>query len=193
MTGHARLLEHTLTSATDYAATAQTALTTTLDQWKNGVTSVTDQFRSFPTVGNLPQVDVTDAVERQIALIQQIVDLNHSYARQLAEVANTLTGVTRSQLESVGTVVREQVTAISQAVRTGVDTTEEAVREAATEVAKVTRAKRTEATDLATDLVSARYENLSKTELVEQAAQRGLPKSGTVDELVVRLVEADTK
>ena len=182
-----------MTSATDYAATAKTALTTTLDRWKDGVTSVTEQFRSFPTVGNLPQVDVTEAVERQFAFIQRIVDLNHDYARQLAEVANTLTGVTRSQLESVGTVVRQQVTAISDVVRTGTETAEEAVREVSTEVAKVTRAKRAEATDLATDLVSARYENLSKAELVEQAAQRGLPKSGTVDELVVRLVEADTK
>jgi hypothetical protein len=175
-----------MTSATDYAATAQTALTTTLNRWKDGVTSVTEQFRSFPTIGNLPQVDVAEAVERQFAFIQRIVDLNHDYARQLAEVANTLTGVTRSQLESVGTVVREQVTAISDVVRTSADSSEVAVRE----VAKVSRAK---ATDLATDLVSARYENLSKAELVEQAAQRGLPKSGTVDELVVRLVEADTK
>ena len=182
-----------MTSATDYAATAQTALTTTLDQWKNGVTSVTDQFRSFPTVGNLPQIDVTEAVERQFAFIQRIVDLNHSYARQLAEVANTLTGVTRSQLESVSTVVRDQVASISDVVRTSADTAEEAVaqeaKEVAKEAAKVTRAKRKEATDEA----RARYEDLSKAELSEEAAKRDLPKSGTVDELVVRLVEADTK
>ena len=101
-----------MTSAIDYAAAtrnAQTALTTTLDRWKNGVSTVTDQFRAFPTVGNLPQVDVTEAVERQFAFIQQIVDLNHQYARQLAEVANTLTGVTRQQIESVSSVVRDQV------------------------------------------------------------------------------------
>jgi hypothetical protein len=192
-----------MTSATDYAATArnaQTALTATLDRWKDGVTSVTDRFRSFPTVGNLPQVDVTEAVERQFALIQRVVDLNHQYARQLAEVANTLTGVTRTQLESVGNVVREQAASISDVARTGADTAEQAVRdqadqaeeaerEEAKEAAKAARAKRKEAADKA----RARYEDLSKAELSEQAAKRDLPKTGTVDELVVRLVEADTK
>ncbi len=120
-----------MTSAIDYAATtrnAQTALTTTLDRWKDGVSTVTEQFRAFPTIGNLPQVDVTEAVERQFAFIQQIVDLNHQYARQLAEVANTLTGATRSQLESVGSVVRNQVASISDVARTGADTVEQAAR-----------------------------------------------------------------
>jgi hypothetical protein len=192
-----------LTSATDYAAatrTAQTALTTTLDRWKDGVSSVTEQFRAFPTIGNLPQVDVTEAVERQFAFIQQIVDLNHQYARQLAEAANTLTGATRSQLESVGSVVRDQVASISDVARTGADTVEQAAqeqadqaeqaeRQQARDAAKAERAERKEAHDKAAE----RYEGLTKAELSEQAAKRDLPKTGTVDELVARLVEADTK
>jgi hypothetical protein len=192
-----------LTSATDYAAatrTAQTALTTTLDRWKDGVSTVTEQFRAFPTIGNLPQVDVTEAVERQFAFIQQIVDLNHQYARQLAEAANTLTGATRSQLESVGSVVRDQVASISDVARTGADTVEQAAqeqadqaeqaeRQQARDAAKAERAERKEAHDKAAE----RYEGLTKAELSEQAAKRDLPKTGTVDELVARLVEADTK
>jgi hypothetical protein len=192
-----------LTSATDYAAatrTAQTALTTTLDRWKDGVSTVTEQFRAFPTIGNLPQVDVTEAVERQFAFVQQIVDLNHQYARQLAEVANTLTGATRSQLESVGSVVRNQVASISDVARTGADTVEQAAqeqadqaeqaeRQQARDAAKAERAERKEARDKAAE----RYEGLTKAELSEQAAKRDLPKTGTVDELVARLVEADTK
>jgi hypothetical protein len=192
-----------LTSATDYAAatrTAQTALTTTLDRWKDGVSTVTEQFRAFPTIGNLPQVDVTEAVERQFAFVQQIVDLNHQYARQLAEVANTLTGATRSQLESVGSVVRNQVASISDVARTGADTVEQAAqeqadqaeqaeRQQARDAAKAERAERKEARDKAAE----RYEGLTKVELSEQAAKRDLPKTGTVDELVARLVEADTK
>jgi hypothetical protein len=175
------------------------------------VSSVTEQFRAFPTIGNLPQVDVTEAVERQFAFIQQIVDLNHQYARQLAEAANTLTGATRSQLESVGSVVRDQVASISDVARTGADTVEQAAREQADQVeqaerkqaeqaeqaereqareaAKAERAERKEARDKAAE----RYEGLTKVELSEQAAKRDLPKTGTVDELVARLVEADTK
>jgi hypothetical protein len=104
-----------MTSATDYAAatrTAQDLFATTLDSWKNGLTSFTDQFGTVPTVPDFPKVDLTEAVERQFAFIQQVVDLNHEYARQLAEVAETLTGVTRSQLESVGSAVRDQVVSI---------------------------------------------------------------------------------
>jgi hypothetical protein len=192
-----------MTSAIDYAdATrkASTAFTTTLDSWKNSVTAATDQFRAFPAVGNLPSFDVTDAVERQFALIQQVVDLNHRYARQLAEVANTLTGVTREQLESVTSVVRDQVETVSAVARKGVDTVEQTVREQADEVeqaerqqaraaAKAEREERKEAEEEA----RAPYADLTKAELSELAAKRNLPKTGTVDELVARLVEADTK
>jgi Cu2+-containing amine oxidase len=192
-----------MTSAIDYAdATrkASAAFTTTLDSWKNSVTAVTDQFRAFPAVGRLPKIDVTDAVERQFALIQQVVDLNHRYARQLAEVANTLSGVTREQLESVTSVVRDQVETVSAVARQGVDTVEQTAREQADEVeqaerqqaraaAKAQREERKEAEEKA----RAPYAELTKAELSELAAKRNLPKTGTVDELVARLVEADAK
>ncbi len=38
-----------------------------------------------------------------------------------------------------------------------------------------------------------RYEGLTKAELSDQLAQRDLPKTGTVDELLERLIEADDK
>jgi hypothetical protein len=201
--GHPLPQEYDLTSAIDYTAAtrdAQTVLTTTLDRWKDGVNTVADQFRSFPTAGSLPRVDVTEAVERQFAFIQQIVDLNHQYARQLAEVANSLVGVTRSQFESVGNVVRDQVGSISAVARNSADTVEQVVRDQADEAeqaerqqardaAKAERQERKQAADEARE----RYEALTKAELAEEAGKRNLPKSGTVDELVARLVEADAK
>ena len=36
------------------------------------------------------------------------------------------------------------------------------------------------------------YRTLTKNELSEEAAKRNLPKTGTIDELVDRLVENDT-
>jgi hypothetical protein len=191
-----------MTSAIDFAAATRTtrdALTTTLNTWKDGVKTVTDQFRVLPAVASLPQVDVTDAVERQFAFIQQIVDLNHQYARQLAEVANTLSGVTREQLESVSGVVRDQVETVSAVARKGVDTVEQTVREQADEVeqaerqqaraaAKAEREERKEAEEKA----RAPYVNLTRAQLSEQAAKRELPKTGTVDELIDRLVEHDS-
>ncbi len=192
-----------MTSAIDYAdATrkAGTAFTTTLESLKDSFSTATDQFRAIPTVGNLPQIDVTEAVERQFAFIQQVIDLNHQYARQLAEVANTLTGVTRQQIESVTSVVRDQVETVAQAARTGSDTVEKAVREQADEVEQAERQKARDAAKAerqerkeADEKARAPYADLTKAELSELAAKRNLPKTGTVDELVARLVEADAK
>jgi len=203
-----------MTSTTEYAETArrvENAFTTTLDTWKNSLNSVTDQFRALPTVPAVPQLDVTEAVERQFAFIKQVVDLNHDYAIKLAEVTNTLTGVTRQQIESVTTVVREQAQSLSEAARTGVDKVEQTVAEQADKAERVERDARAEAEKAerearaeaakaervehkkAQDDARARYEALNKTELADEAGKRNLPKTGTVDELVARLVEDDTK
>ncbi|MCW2697063.1 MAG: DNA-binding domain protein [Modestobacter sp.] len=192
-----------MTSTTDHAETArrvENAFTSTLDTWKNSLNSVTDQFRALPTVPAVPQLDATEVVERQFSFIKQVVDLNHDYARKLAEVANTLTGVTRQQIESVTTVVRDQAQGLADAARTGVDNLEQTVadqadqaekaeREARAEAAKAERVERKKAQDDA----RARYEGLTKVELADEAGKRNLLKTGTVDELVARLVEDDTK
>jgi hypothetical protein len=203
-----------LTFTTDYADTtrrAENLLTSTLESWKSGLTTVTKQLRAFPTFSAFPQFDATEAVERQFAFIRRVVDLNHQYARSLAEVANTLTGVTRQQLDSVSSAVRDQVQGASDVARSGVDTiertardqarqaerveaeareaAEEAERRQAQEAAKAERQQRKEARDQARE----RYERLTKTELSDEAGKRGLLKTGTVDELVARLVEDDTK
>jgi hypothetical protein len=192
-----------MTSAIDYTTATRNAkdlFTSTLDSWKSGLNSVTDQFRTLPTVGSVPQLDVTDAVERQYAFIKQIVDLNHQYARQLAEVATTLSDVTRQQIESVGGAVREQFQSVSDVARTGVDTVEKAAREQAEQAEQAERQRVRDAAKAerqerkaAQDKAREQYQGLTKAELAEQAAQRDLPKTGTVDELIDRLVEADTK
>ena len=43
------------------------------------------------------------------------------------------------------------------------------------------------------DKARERYEGLTKAELSDQLDKRDLPKTGNVDELVERLVEADSK
>jgi hypothetical protein len=192
-----------MTSPTDYAETArrvENAFTSTLDTWKNSLSSVTDQFRALPSVPAVPQLDATEAVERQFAFIKQVVDLNHDYARKLAEVTNTLTGVTRQQFESVTSVVREQAQSFSDAARTGVDKVEQTVAEQADQAEKAEREARAEAARTerlnrkkAQDEARARYEGLTKAELTDEVGKRNLLKTGTVDELVARLVEDDTK
>lgn len=203
-----------MTSTFDYAETArrvENAFTTTLDTWKSSLDTVTDQFRGAQTPVAFPRLDATQAVERQFAFIQRVIDVNHDYARNLAEVANTLSGVTRQQIESVTSIVREHAQGLADATRTGVDGLERTVteqadqaeaaerearreaeaaeREARREAAKAERQQRKQAEDEARE----RYADLTKSELSEEAGKRKLPKTGTVDELVARLVEDDTK
>src|SRR3954449_957863 len=122
----ATTLEHDVTVSTDYAdipRRAENQLSSTLESWKSGVSTVADQFRAFPPLTTFPQFDATEAVERQFAVLKRAVDLNHEYARSLAEVANTLTGVTRQQIESVSSAVREQVQGVSDAAAGAVTST----------------------------------------------------------------------
>jgi len=48
-------------------------------------------------------------------------------------------------------------------------------------------------TGVARDQARERYEGWTKAELSDQLAGRNLPKTGTVDELTERLIEADSK
>src|SRR3954452_25198580 len=144
-------LEHLVTpNPDDFAANARRAesiLTSAMDTWKTGLDSVTNQFRAFPSVGNLPQFDATEAVERQFAFIQQIVELNHQYARQLAEVANTLTGATSQQIESVSGAVRDQIQSVTDTARGNVDTFEQTVHDTADQAEQTQREARKQAQD----------------------------------------------
>jgi hypothetical protein len=79
--------------------------------------------------------------------------------------------------------VHEQAAKAEQAVR------EQAEQERARQARKAEREQARQAHDQARE----RYEGLTKAELSDQLAERNLPKTGTVDELTERLIEADSK
>jgi hypothetical protein len=124
------------------------------------------------------------------------VDLNHEYARSRA-------GVARQQLDSASDALRDQVQGVFDDARNGVDTLAPTVRDSARQAEQVETDAREQAEEAqrqqrqqrqqARDQARKRYASLTKTELSDEAGKRGLPKSGTVDELVDRLVKDDTK
>ena len=198
-----------MTVTNDHAATttrrAESVVTTALENWKNGLNAVTAPFQAVPTVGAFPQFDVAEAIERQIKVIQQLIDVNAGYARQLAEATNTVTGAVRAHIEGLNTVMVQQVTSVSELTQSNVETLEESVqetadqaeriqREARERAAKVEREQRQLAQKAAREQrqqTRERYRSLNKNELSDEAAKRNLPKTGTIDELVERLVEHD--
>ena len=178
----------------DAASQARTAADKTADLWTQGTRGLTG------LAPRLPQIDLTPAVERYFDLVQRMVDVNRHLTVKWVEAAGTLTGTVRDQAESaadvvrevpvsIGHVVHEQAAKAEQTVREQAEKAEQAEQERARQARKAEREQARHAHDKARE----RYEGQTKTELSDQLAARDLPKTGNVDELVERLVEADSK
>jgi hypothetical protein len=195
------------------ASHARNAVDKTTDVWTEGARTATD------LLPGLPQVDLVAAVESYFDLVQRTVDINRRLAVRWAEAAGTLSGVVREQAESAGDVVREKAEAAGDIARQQAAKAERAAREQAERAAreqaeKAERAAREQAEQAeraeqelarqarqaereqarrAHDRARERYAGLTKAELSDLLAQRELPKTGNIDELVERLVEADSR
>ena len=175
------------------ASQASGAVDKAADSWAQGVRKLTDR------IPVLPQVDLVPAVERYFDFVQRAVDLNRGITVRWAQAAGTLSGVAREQAQSAGQVVRERAESASdvvheraesfeQAAARQADQAEQAGHELAREAQRLEREQARQAHQRARE----RYEGMTKAELSKQLTQRDLPKSGTVNELIERLVEADT-
>ena len=177
-----------MTSTTERyrAAASQSASTVEkiADFWTQG-----SQRLSGRMLPGLPQVDLVPMVERYFEFVQRTVDISRDLTLKWAEAAGTLSGAVREQAESVGGLVREQAESTRNFVHEQADKAEQAEKELAREARKAEREQAKHAHDKARE----RYEGLTKAELSDRLDQRHLPKTGNVDELVERLVEADSK
>jgi hypothetical protein len=151
------------------------------DVWTQGSRKLTD--RMLP---GLPQVDLVPLVERYFELVQRTVDISRDLTIKWAEAVATLSGAVREPAESARDFVHEQAGKAEQAAR---EQAEQASKELAREARKAEREQARHAHDKARE----RYQGLTKAELSDLLDQRNLPKTGNVDELVERLVEADSK
>src|SRR6476620_2936688 len=166
-----------MTSTTERyrAAASQSASTVEkiADFWTQGSKTLTDYMPA-----GLPQVDLVPFVERYFEFVQRTVDISRDLTIKWAESAGMLSGVVREQAESVSGLVREQA-----------ELTEQAEKALVREARKAEREQARHAHDKARE----RYEGLTKAELSDLLDKRDLPKTGNVDELIERLVEADSK
>lgn len=160
------------------AAQARTAAEKTADLWAQGTRTLTD------FLPGLPQIDLVPAVERYFDFVQRTVEVNRNLAVKWAEAASALPGMAREQAETAGQAVRDKVATTELAAH---EQAERVSHELAREARKIEREQASKAQAMARQ----RYEGLTKAELSNLLAQRGLPKSGNVDDLIERLVEAD--
>ena len=170
---------------------ARSAVDKTADFWAQGARTVTDRLPG------LPQIDLIPAVERYFDVVQQTVDINRRLTIKWAEAAGTLSEMVRDRAESAGNLVRDKAESAGDIVRDKAESAERTAREQA-EQAEKERAREARFAERqqarpAHDKARKRYEGLTKAELSDQLAKRQLPKSGNVEELIERLVEADSK
>ena len=154
------------------------------DAWTQGAQKLNDYLPA-----GMPRIDLVPAVERYFELVQRTVDISRDLTLKWAEAADRLSGTVREQAESVGGVVREQAESARGFVHEQADKAEQAEKELAREARKAEREQARRAHDKARE----RYEGLTKAELSDLLDKRNLAKTGTVDELIERLVEADGK
>jgi SAP domain len=154
------------------------------DFWTQGSQRLSDYV-----LPGLPQVDLVPVVERYFEFVQRTVDISRNLTLRWAEAAGTLSGAAREQAESVGGLVREQAGSARDFVHEHAEQVKQAEQELAREARKADREQARRAHEEARQ----RYEGLTKAELSDLLDKRNLPKTGNVDELVERLVEADSK
>jgi SAP domain len=167
------------------------------DFWTQGAQAFTNQSYQSPA---LPQADLIPAVERYFTFVQRTIDMNREFTIKWVEAASTLSGVIREQAESFGELLSESATSARDLVHEQVDTAEQAAREQAEkaeqaekELARQARKAERDQARQAHEKARERYEGLTKAELSDLLDKRDLPKTGTSDELIERLVEADSK
>jgi len=168
------------------AAASQSASTAEkiADFWTQGSQRLSDYM-----LPGLPQVDPVPVVERYFEFVQRTVDISRDLTIKWAEAAGTLSGAVREQAESVGGLVRGQAESAREFVHEQAGKAGQAEKELAREARQAEREQARHARDKARE----RYEGLTRAELSDRLDQRNLPKTGNVDELVERLVEADSK
>lgn len=177
---------------------ARSAVDKSLELWKQSAQTLTDQ--SSGVLAQLPQVDLAHGVERYFDFVQRVVASQREYAITWASAAATFGGAVREQAESVTTIVRDQAETLSGLAAEQVDKVEqvgreqaEKVDEAAKEQERLARAAKRQLDKQAHEEARQPYVGLTKAELSELLAERELPKTGNLDELIERLVEADAK
>jgi hypothetical protein len=202
------------------AGRARNAAEKTADFWTRGTRTATDAVPRLPRVDLVPAVERyfelvqwTVDINRRLAVrCAEAVGTLSGVVREKAESAGDLA---REKAEAAGNVMLEQAekaqqTALEQAekaeraeqalARQARQQAEKAAREQAEKAEQAEQALALQARQAdreqarrAHKRARERYEGRTKAELSDELAKRELPKTGNVDELIERLVEADSK
>jgi len=192
---------------TAVASQTRQATEKSAEVFKNSAKTFADQLDQF----KFPTVDLTESVSQYFEYVQKAVDLNRDLVTKWAELVTTLSGSFQEQAEKVTRIVQDQTNTVADLTVQQAEKAQHVAKEQADKVEQVKReqeakieeaakeaareAKKAEREQAKQEREQARepYEGLTKAELSDQLAERGLPKTGNVEELIERLVGADNE
>jgi hypothetical protein len=140
-------------------------------------------LRLLPSPSN-GLLNPAEALTQTARLTNRLIQVNVEYVRDLA-------GAVRKHMTGLAGVVKDEVITTAKVANNQADKLEDAAVEQAEEIQRAERAAARRAKKAARDTAAERYEDMTKAELSEELGQRGLVKSGNVDDLRERLIQND--
>ena len=119
------IYSRTLTAAADQA---RTATERSVEVWKRGAKTITDQA---DLVAKMPTIDLTEPVTRYFEYVQRTVDLNREFAVKWAELMTSFTCVVREQAEAVIHIVKDRTEQVADLASKEAEKGEQTARELA--------------------------------------------------------------
>jgi hypothetical protein len=169
-----------MSTTENYVRQAQAAWSEVADGWYQPTKAL---LQSVPTSG-YGFLNPTQAFAQASRLGQRLAEVNLEYAQDLA-------GAVRKHLTGLASVLKDEIATTAQVTTDRVEKFEEAAADQADEIERAERAAVRHARKAAREAAAERYQEMTKVELSEELGARDLPKSGNVDELRDRLIEAD--
>jgi hypothetical protein len=199
---------------TTVADQTRTAVERATDVWTKSTHSLAAQTSRL---WQLPQPDaLLDATRKYAQYLEDGLQVNTDVTLKVVGAVTTLTEVFRNQLQAftdfqrghskaISTWVSGETETFTDAAKQQTEQLEKAQREQIERAQQAEREREEQARQAERDRAKAqrdearrarqaareRYEGLTKAELSEELANRELPKTGNVDELIDRLVSAD--
>src|SRR4051794_35855609 len=168
------------------ATNVSSMFTEVAEMWAQNLQKVAEQV-TVPSFAPITIQDTTASIERWFDLTDRVAKVNRDYMLNLASAFTAFGGAVREHVEGLTEVLQDHTQAVSDDAKDMADKAAQTERDLARAAKNAERQKVRQARQPARE----RYEGLTKAELSEELGHRGLPKTGNVDELVERLVDAD--
>jgi hypothetical protein len=165
----------------------QTELTGAVEAW---IENVKAQLRLLQiTAGG--RVEPGGTLKKTYHLTKGLTEANVQYVQDVARASLGLWGGVRTSAAQAANAVKDDALLVANSTAASANLFEDDVVKATAELGKNQRAQARQAKRAAHDATVEQYENMTKVELSEELGDRGLKKSGKVDELRERLIDAD--